>query len=116
MIPAAHSEQEEGRQRRGALAISLAIHGAAFIAFIHAPAIRLPRATDSEYKQALAGKEEKLVWYKFKALPRVTPSRAKGDRRPLHAAVVAKQPIVSSPKNAPRRNRMVWTPAPKLAP
>src|ERR1700693_5814266 len=104
MMPGKHSQRQGGRQRWGSLAVSLVIHGAAFVAFTNAPAIRLPRATESEYKLALAGKEEKLVWYKFRDLPRVTPSHAKGASQPLRAAVAAKQSIVSSPKNAPARN------------
>jgi periplasmic protein TonB len=106
--------QTAGRQRWGSLAVSLAIHGAAFVAFVNVPAIQLPRAAESEYRQALAGKEDKLVWYKFRELPRVTPPRPKNNRQPLRAAVAAKQAIVSSPKNAPRRRRTVWTPAPEL--
>jgi len=109
-----YSEQRGGR-RWGPLSVSLAIHSAAFVAFTSAPSIQLPHAAESEYKQKIAGKEEKLVWYKFRELPHVTPPSSRRDSRPLRAAVVAKQSIVSSPKNAPRRNQMVWTPAPQVA-
>ena len=105
------------RRRWPSLGISLAIHGAAFIALIGAPGIELPRAAESEYKQAIAGKEEKLVWYKFrKELPEVSPLVEKEDDPPLRAETEAKQSIVSSAKNAPWREQMVWTPAPELAP
>ena len=110
-----YSEQRGGRRRWGPLGVSLAIHSAAFVAFTSAPAIRLPHAAESEYRQKIAGKEEKLVWYKFRELPHMTPPVAKAGRQPLRAAVVAKQSIVSSPKNAPRRDQMVWTPAPEPA-
>ena len=109
-----YTEQGRGESQWGPLGISLVIHSIAFIAFTSAPAIQLPHATDSEYRQKIAGKEEKLVWYKFRELPHVTPPRAKAGHEPLRAAVVAKQSILSSPKNAPRRNQMVWTPAPAL--
>ncbi|MGD1072651.1 MAG: TonB family protein [Bryobacteraceae bacterium] len=108
--------REQGRERRqwGPLGVSLVIHSAAFVAFTSAPAIQLPHATGSEYRQKIAGKEDKLVWYKFQELPHVTPPRARAGHEPLRAALVAKQSIVSSPKNASRRNRMVWTPAPEV--
>ncbi len=95
-------------------AISAAVHGIAFLALIHAPAIRLPQPAQSEYKQAIAGKEQKLVWYKFKELPSVIPPRAKAERKPLRAAVKAKQEIVAARKDAPKRIQMVWTPAPEI--
>lgn len=107
-----------GEDRRGlALGISLALHAAAFVAVMEGPAIRLPPRAESEYKQSIAGKEEKLVWYKFrKELPAVTPPRKTADLRTARAETIAKQTIVSSPKDAPKRDRMVWTPAPQIAP
>lgn len=104
-------------KRRGDLtprAISVALHGIAFIALIHAPSIRLPQPAQSEYKQAIAGKEQKLVWYKFKELPAVIPPRARAERKPVRAAVKAKQQIVAARKDAPKRIQMVWTPAPAI--
>jgi TonB family protein len=103
------------RDRSRALAISLAVHATAFVALMHAPEIRLPQASPSEYRQAIAGKEEKLVWYKFnKALPNVNQPRAQAGKQPVRAEVRAKQQIVASPKNAPKRTQMVWTEAPAL--
>jgi TonB family protein len=96
------------------LAISAAIHGAAFLALMNAPNIRLPERSQSEYKQAIAGKEEKLVWYRLKSLPDVTPPRTKDERKPLKAEVRAKQEMVASRKDAPKKIRMVWTPAPEV--
>ncbi len=103
------------RKRPGPLAVSLLIHVTAFFALINAPEIKLPEASKSEYKQAIEGKEDKLVWFKFNnALPDVTPPRAKAERRPLRAEVKAPQQIVASRKDAPKPKQMVWTDAPEL--
>jgi TonB family protein len=106
------------RQKRlGPLAISVAVHVTVFLALMEAPEIKLAKMPDrakSEYKQAIEGKEEKLVWYKLKELPEVTPPRAKAEQRPLRAEVRAKQEIIASRKDAPKRPQMVWTPAPEL--
>ncbi len=96
------------------LAVSAAIHGAAFLALMNAPQIRLPERSQSEYKQAIAGKEEKLVWYRLKSLPDVTPPETKAEQKPLKAEVRAKQEMVASRKDAPKKIRMVWTPAPEV--
>jgi TonB family protein len=96
------------------LALSAAIHGAAFLALMNAPEIKLPERSQSEYKQAIAGKEDKLVWYRLKSLPDVTPPRAKAEPKPLKAEVRAKQEMVASRKDAPKTLRMVWTPAPEV--
>ena len=93
---------------------SVALHGTAFFALMSAPEIKLPAPTKSEYKQAIEGKEEKLVWYKFKELPDVTPPDARPERKPLRAEVQAKQEIVASRKDAPKRQQIVWSPAPEL--
>ena len=103
------------KERNLALGVSLALHAVVFVALMEAPGVQLPRASESEYKQAIAGKEEKLIWYKFRReLPRVTPPAAKKDTRPLRAETIAKQAIVSSPKDAPKRDRMVWAPVPPV--
>jgi TonB family protein len=84
---------------------------------MEAPALRLPRPGASEYRLKIAGKEEKIVFYKFRReLPNVTSPRTKGSKGPLRAEVKAKQAIVSSVKNAPKSARMIWTPAPEIAP
>ena len=103
------------RKRPGPLAVSLLLHGAAFYALMNAPQIQLPEPAKSEYKQAIEGKETKLVWYEFKKeLPPVTPLEAKAERKPPRATVAAPQQIVASRKDAPKRTQMVWTPAPEL--
>ncbi len=99
------------------MAVSMGLHAVAFWSFLHAPALRLPRPGESEYRQKIAGKEEKLVFYKFrKDLPDVTPPKSRANKLPLRADVKAKQTIVASPKNAPKAARMIWTPAPEIAP
>jgi TonB family protein len=103
------------KERSVSLAVSLGLHAIVFVALMEAPGVQLPRASESEYKQAISGKEEKIVWYKFrKELPRVTPPAAKKDKRPLRADTVAKQAIVSSPREAPKRDQMVWAPLPAI--
>jgi len=106
-------EAKWGRWR--ARLISLAMHAAAFAALMRAPEIRLPQASPSEYRQAIAGKESKLVWYKFnKALPNVSPARAEAEPKPVRAEVQAQQQIVAAPKNAPKRAQIVFVDAPVL--
>ncbi|MDP9053854.1 MAG: energy transducer TonB [Acidobacteriota bacterium] len=102
-------------RRPGPLAISLVLHAAAFFALMEAPEIKLPEPSKSEYKQAIEGKEDKLVWLRFNnVLPDVTPLRAITEHKPLRAAVKAPQQIVASRKDAPKQTQMVWTDAPEL--
>ena len=69
---------------------------------MYAPAVSLPEPGKSEYKLAITGKEEKLVWYKFdKDLPDVG---AQSSPKPVRADIVAKQEIVASPKEANKTN------------
>ena len=108
--------QQGVTSRRAPLGVSLALHVLAFLALMEAPGIELPRTSESEYKQAISGKEDKIVWYKFpKALPHVTPPAANQDKRPLRADSVASQAMVSAPKDAPKRDRMVFVPTPPVA-
>jgi TonB family protein len=103
------------RKRPGPLGVSLLLHGIAFFGLMNAPEIKLPEQSKSAYKLAIEGKETKLVWYKFnKELPAVKPPEAKAERKPLRAEFKAPQEIVASRKDAPKRTRMVWTPAPEL--
>jgi TonB family protein len=103
------------RKRPGPLAVSLLLHGAAFFALMNAPEIKLPEPSKSAYKQAIEGKETKLVWYEFKkTLPDVKPLDAADERKPLRARVLAPQEIVASRKDAPKRTQMIWTDAPAL--
>src|SRR6266699_815386 len=116
MVPGIYSGgQKENRQRPIPIAIALVAHTAAFLGLMNAPRIELPERAKSEYKQAIVGKEAKLVWYKFeKELPDVTPRQTKAEPRPLRAEFRAKQEIVASRKDAPRRTQVVWAPAPGL--
>jgi TonB family protein len=102
--------------RRGpALAMSLGIHSLAFFVLMSTPEIRLPPPAKSEYQQALAGKEEKIVWYRLnEKLPGIAPPVARADSRPLRAEAKAQQQIVASPKAAPKREQFVYSSAPQL--
>jgi TonB family protein len=82
---------------------------------MYAPEIRLPQASPTEYQQAIAGNETKLVWYKFNnALPDISPPRAEAEPQPVRAEVRANQQIVAAPKNAPKRAQIVFVDAPVL--
>ena len=110
-----YSANEVRHKHSPALAISVALHAAAFAGLMLAPAIELPQREKSEYQQVIAGKEDKLVWYKFdKELPEIRPPDVKADRRPVRAKSVAKQQIVALPKRAPERTQIVLAPAPEL--
>jgi TonB family protein len=105
------------RGKARALALSLGLHAAAFFALMEAPPLSLPALpppSPTEYQQGFAGKEDKIVWYKFHELPNIAPRRSPKASQPLRAAVKAKQSIASSPKNAPARSQVVWTPAPAI--
>jgi TonB family protein len=111
------ASQAVRQPRRGWMAFSTGLHAVAFWTFLQAPALRLPRPSESEYRLKIAGKEDQIVYFKFRReLPQVTPPKANPMRDPLRAEVKARQTIVSSPKNAPKAERMVWTPAPEIKP
>ena len=102
-------------KRPGPLVVSVLLHVAAFLALMNAPEIKLPAESKSAYRQAIEGKEDKLVWFRFnKELPDVAPPKAKAGRKPLLARVKAPQQIIASRKDAPKRKQMVWTDAPEL--
>ncbi len=104
-----------GGRRGMAAAISGSLHLAAFIALVHAPAVKLPQPSESEYRQSFTGKEQKIVWYKFRReLPHVAPSKTAAASQPLRAENKAEQAIVSAAPMAPARPQMVWTPAPEI--
>ena len=104
------------RDKARSLAISLGLHVAAFTLLMFAPQFDLtvPPKSPSEYQQAFAGKEDKIIWYKFKQLPDVKPKTAAKADRPLKAAQKAKQSMISSPKNAPPREQVILTTAPPV--
>ncbi len=102
------------KPRPAPIAVSLLMH-AVLLAFVAvSPAVDLPQ-NPSAYAQLIEGREHKLVWYKFKdKLPDVSPAR-QADRRPPRAEIkIAKQSIVSSPKDAPKSTQMVWQPTPEI--
>lgn len=104
-----------GQRRPIPWAASAALHATAFILLMHSPTIRLPEQAPSAYKQAIAGRETKLVWYRFeKKLPSVKPPDARAERTPVRAEVKAPQAIVASRRDAPKRTQIVWTAAPEL--
>ena len=104
-------------QKQQALAISLGLHVATFLGLMYIPPFGLPTlppTSPSEYQQGFAGKEDKIVWYRFRDLPDIAPPDSPKTRKPLRADVKAKQVIVSSPKNAPKRKQVVVTEAPEI--
>ncbi|HWF08187.1 MAG TPA: TonB family protein [Bryobacteraceae bacterium] len=102
-------------KRPGPLAVSLVLHGVAFFVLMHAPEIKLPEQSKSEYRQAIEGHETKLVWYEFKKdLPDVKPLQAKRELKPLRAERRAPQQIVASRTDAPKRPQIIQTDAPEL--
>jgi hypothetical protein len=105
-------------RKRTALGISAGLHTAFFAALMYTPPIslRIPERSPSEYQQEFAGKEDRIVWYHFKKLPEIRPPERRADRRPLRAETKAEQAIVSSPKNAPKREQVVIAPIPDIAP
>src|SRR5580704_8569047 len=86
---------DRGKPR--ALAISAGLHVASFFALMYAPPLSLPTLpspSPSEYQQAFAGKEDKIVWYKFHDLPDISPQNSPKAQGPMRADQKAKQAIV----------------------
>ena len=74
-----------------------------------------PPPRKNAYQQSIAGKESKLLWYRFKdKLPAVKPLQRRADNRPPKAEVKLAQTIISSPPQAPKARQMVYQPAPDL--
>jgi TonB family protein len=97
------------------LGMSVLAHACMLSVLMGARPITLPKPR-SMYDLTIKGREHKLVWYHFKEkLPEVKPANAKADNRLLRAEVkIAKQSIVSSPKNAPKAPQMIWQKAPEI--
>ncbi len=73
------------------------------------------KKSPSAYDQLIKGKENKIIIYQFKKkLPDVKPLTRADSRPPRAEVLIAKQSIISSPKNAPKERQMVWMPAPEL--
>jgi TonB family protein len=107
--------RDRGKPR--ALAISLALHIASFLGLMYAPPLSLPSLpppSPTEYQQGFAGKEDRIIWYKFRKLPDIAPKSSPKARQALRAAVKADQAIISSTKNAPQRTQVVLAPVPAI--
>lgn len=96
-------------------ALSLCAH-AIFFVWVAGPA--WPSRSPSEYDQVIRPRETKLVWYNFKQkLPDVSPAHQSVNAdKPLLAKTVARQSIVSAPKDAPDARQMIFHPVPELKP
>jgi TonB family protein len=115
LTEARYTPVDRGKPR--ALAISVGLHVATFAALMYAPPISLKdiaAPSPSEYQQGFKGKEDKIVWYKFRDMPDLKPRQSEESTEPLKAEVRAKQSIVSFPKNAPKRVQVVITAAPNI--
>ncbi len=63
-------------RRLPSLALSVGLHVGVLLALWYAPDVSvpsLPKPSPGEYQQAFAGKEDKIVWYKFQQLPKISP-------------------------------------------
>ena len=112
-----HGETRTRRNSQKSLSVtvSLALHGAAFLLLMDAAPIQLPQPSPTEYKQAVEGREDRIVWYKLPdRLPNVNSEAPRREKRELRAETKAKQSIVSSPLNARQAPQMVWTEAPPI--
>jgi TonB family protein len=95
-------------------ALSLCAH-AVFFVWVAAP--EWSANSPSEYDQVIRPHETHLIWYNFKQkLPEVSPAHQAAKDRPLWARTVAKQSIVSAPKDAPDATQMIFHPVPELKP
>jgi TonB family protein len=109
------SGSPSGGRRGFSLAMSLGGHGLAFVLLMNAPEVKIPPPAKSEYEQAIKGREEKIVWYRFnQKLPDIVPLPAPLQPRPLRAENKAAQEIVAAPKAAPKRQQFIYSAAPAL--
>lgn len=102
------------RPRLAPVSVSMAVH--ALLLSLLIVRANLPPKQKSAYQQLIAGRETKLTWYRFKdQLPAVRPVARSADHRPPKAELkLARQHIISSPKDAPKARQMVWQPVPDL--
>lgn len=109
-----YQKPKEAKRRSLGFAVSLLAH-AVFFAWVALPA--WPSKSPSEYDQIIRPNETHLVWYNFKQkLPDVSPANKASENKPLWARTVAKQSIVSAPKDAPDATQMIFHPVPELKP
>jgi hypothetical protein len=72
-------------------------------------------ARKSLYDQEIKPNEKKIIWYAVKEkLPDVSPTEAKWDPRPPRAKELAKQTIVSGPKDDDNPSQRIFMPAPEV--
>src|SRR5258708_7398373 len=84
------------KQKPLSVVSSLGLHALAFFLLMEATPIDLPSRSLGEYKQAIEGHEERIVWYKLpEKLPNVNSEAPRTENRPLKAETKAKQSIVS---------------------
>ena len=107
-------ERSEKPRATGPLAFSCAVHAVLLFWVAEGPAVRLPKASDSEYKQIVEGKQARVVWYRAKNLPAVAPVEAVKPNVRVRAEITADQQMVATAKSAPLRDRTVLSPAPEL--
>ncbi|HCC55796.1 MAG TPA: hypothetical protein DEQ47_00755 [Solibacterales bacterium] len=102
------------RPRLAPVSVSIAFH--ALLLGLLIVRAHMPTKQKSAYQQLFAGKETKLLWYRFKdKLPAVRPVVRSADKRPPKADVkLARQNLISAPKDAPKARQMVWQPVPDL--
>lgn len=96
------------------VAFSLFVHGVLLALVALGPARDLAQERRSLYAQVIAGKEKKLVWYRFRKLPEVSPGKTSSPKPPETEKLNSKQTIISKPPKAERAQQMVWRPAPQV--
>lgn len=96
------------------VAFSLVVHAVLLALVALGPARDLAQERRSLYAQVIAGKEKKLVWYRFRKLPEVSSGKISSSRPPETEKLHSKQTIVSKPPRAERAQQMVWRPAPQV--
>lgn len=106
--------QQKPTRRPAGFVVSLCAH-ALFFLWVVAPA--WSSKSQSAYDQTIRTHETHLVWYNFKQkLPDVSPANRSAEKKPLRAETLAKQSIVSAPKDAPAAKQMIFHPVPELKP
>jgi TonB family protein len=79
------------------------------------PPLASPEPRKSIYEQEIKPNEKKIVWYNLREkLPDISPPNAPADLRPPRAKHVAKQTIVSGPKDDDGATQRIWMQAPEI--
>jgi TonB family protein len=94
---------------------SAGLHGAVVTWMMLGPSLAAPEPRKSIYEQEIQPNEKKIVWYSLKEkLPDISPTDAPEDSRPPRARDLAKQTIVSGPKDDDGATQRIWMPAPQV--